>query len=54
MNLKIEQRDTVAPLSDDGTDVVAALLMGFKEELNFPTLCHCWKWRSGTEYNPPP
>lgn len=44
MSLKIEQRDAVAPLLDDGTDVIAVLLMGFKEEFNFPTLCHYgWK-----------
>ena len=55
MNLKIEQRDAVAPLLDDETDVIAVLVMGFKEEFNFPTLCHCgWKWKSGTECNLPP
>ena len=53
MNLKIEQRDAVAPFLEDGTDVVAVLLMVFKEDFSFPTLCHCCKWRSGTECNPP-
>ena len=43
MNLKIEQRDAVAPLLDDGTDVVAVLLMGFKDEFKVATLRHYWK-----------
>lgn len=54
MNLKIEQRDTVAPLLEDGTDVIAVLLIRFKAKFNFPTVCHCLKWESGAEYNPPP
>lgn len=36
--------DARAPLLDDGTNVIAVLLMGFKKEFNFPTPCHCgWK-----------
>ena len=32
MKLNIEQRDAVAPLLDDGTDIIAVLLMVFNEE----------------------
>ena len=32
MKLNIEQRDAVAPLLYDGTDIIAVLLMLFNEE----------------------
>ena len=44
MNLKIEQRDAVAPLLDEGTDVIAVLLLVFNGEFYFPPLFH-WKWK---------
>ena len=42
--IKIEQRDSVAPLLEDGTDVIAVLLMVFNGEFYFLPLFH-WGWK---------